>query len=185
MEGKASIAVTVGAGEAAATWKLPKDLLTHVSPFFNAALNQPWSESTTESVDLVEDDPAAFRFFLHWLYSWTLAKSEKQPLAVSPDLETMVYLQAWILGNKPCCPRFQDFALRHIACRTAFFPDCIEKAYTDTPVGSTVRKWAALEVNYGATKRSFKPSNREAWAALMERVEDLAIDVVKLQIRDT
>ncbi|KAI4249484.1 MAG: hypothetical protein L6R42_008971 [Xanthoria sp. 1 TBL-2021] len=61
--------VTVRVGSSNDTWTIHRRLLTHHSPFFAAALNGSFNESTTKTVELIEDDPSAFMLFVLWLYS--------------------------------------------------------------------------------------------------------------------
>ncbi|CAO1599086.1 hypothetical protein XANCAGTX0491_002831 [Xanthoria calcicola] len=106
MEGQPAVVVKVGADDKTATWTLPKSLLTHSAPFFEAALNRPWLESTTQSLNLPDDDPDAFRFFLHRLFAWVICKSGDYPTIISRDATSYVYSRAWVLGDKLGCPRF-------------------------------------------------------------------------------
>ncbi|KAI4173933.1 MAG: hypothetical protein LQ343_002701 [Gyalolechia ehrenbergii] len=89
LEGSVSVTVKVGEGDKSATWTLPKDLLTHASPFFNAALNGTWLESEAKQVELKEDNPNAFRFFIHWLFEWTFKEDGEYPNRVARDLDVL------------------------------------------------------------------------------------------------
>lgn len=51
---------------------MPRELLTVVSPFFNAALNGTFAEGLSQVVKLPEDRADVFDYFLYWLYTRTL-----------------------------------------------------------------------------------------------------------------
>ena len=48
---------------------MPRELLTSVSGFFNAALNSTFAEGCSQTVKLPEDRPDVFDYFLYWLYT--------------------------------------------------------------------------------------------------------------------
>ncbi|KAL8778331.1 MAG: hypothetical protein Q9213_007461 [Squamulea squamosa] len=182
LEGQPSIAVKVGAGNKAITWNLPKGLLTHISPFFKAALSRGWFEAQAESVDLPEDDPAAFRLFYKWLYTWTLSKSEKYPTKITKDLDALLYVEAWILGDKLGCPHFQDFAYAHLDNAGPYDTDIAKKIYTGTPEGSSLRRWMTHVMVDWISTGVFTDNNRDRWANTVADINDFATDVLKYQI---
>ncbi|KAI4285446.1 MAG: hypothetical protein L6R38_000610 [Xanthoria sp. 2 TBL-2021] len=186
MEGQSSILVKVGADDKAVTWSLPKGLLTHVSPFFEAALNRPWLESKTESLNLPEDDPEAFRFFLRWLFAWILSKPGDYPKTVSRDATSYVYLRAWVLGDKLNCPRFQDFAYVHLRRAQPMVTDLMSEIHRKTPEGSKLRQWMIYTIAGWIKEDSFKSENvQDTWTKFMTDYEDVAADIVKFQIHNT
>ncbi|KAL8669584.1 MAG: hypothetical protein Q9168_005839, partial [Polycauliona sp. 1 TL-2023] len=183
MECQPSVIIKVGPYDQAVTWQLPKGLLTHVSPFFKAAFTRPWLESRTESISLPQDDPDAFRFYLHWLFTWTLCKSGTRPNVISCDVTSCVYLRAWILGDKLGCPLFQDFALLHL--RYAGPPDLplMREIFSKTPVGSKIRDWATHKIAVWIKKSQFKPHNQNDWIEAIIEFQDLAADIIRLQVQ--
>lgn len=58
-----------------------------------------------EAVDLPDDDPMAFGLWASWLY---LGKREQLPRDAGDDL---IYVRAWILGDKFACPAFKDYVM--------------------------------------------------------------------------
>ncbi|KAI9721379.1 MAG: hypothetical protein M1828_005128 [Chrysothrix sp. TS-e1954] len=48
---------------------VPRELLTAVSPFFQAALNGTFAEGLSQELRLPEDRPDVFDYFLYWLYT--------------------------------------------------------------------------------------------------------------------
>lgn len=190
MEGDTSITVKVSDGKTAGVWTLPKDLLTRASSFFDAALNRPWPESKSKQVELKDDDPAAFRFFVQWLYSWALSKDGNHLGPVS-QIDPMIGARAWILGDKLGCPRFQDFALvgmyHYLAARlgTGGLGIIIRAAYANTPPGSRLRRFAAGALLDCVTNRKLVFSKSSGWTDVIDEVEDLSNDMVKLQMLKT
>ncbi|KAL8970273.1 MAG: hypothetical protein Q9197_003889 [Variospora fuerteventurae] len=117
LERSDSVTVKVGEGEEAVAWNLPGALLRHASPFFAAALSGPWPESESKTIEMKEDKPAAFRFFVRWMYMWVCSAEEKHPTQVVNNVSTTVCTHAWVLGDKLLCPHFQDFALISLHAR--------------------------------------------------------------------
>ncbi|KAL8839884.1 MAG: hypothetical protein Q9170_001564 [Blastenia crenularia] len=187
LEGPVSITVKVGDGLGQGIWTLPKDLLTHASPFFVAALNHPWSESTTKQIELKEDTPDAFRCFLLWLLTSTLRQDGIVPVLMTKDPDPTLYTRAWILGDKLGCAEFQDFALAHIwhgleKSRSDTF-NVIQLAYANTPQNSKLRVFLAGYLLRWIVELKFAFSERSGWMNLVDETEDLATDVTKLQMR--
>ncbi|KAL8770536.1 MAG: hypothetical protein Q9209_003792 [Squamulea sp. 1 TL-2023] len=160
LEGQPSIAVKVGTGNKAITWNLRKGLLTHISPFFKAAPSRGWLESQIESVDLPEDDPAA----------------------ISKDLNDLLYVEAWVLGDKLGCPHFQDFAYAHLNNAGPCSTDIVKKIYTSTPEGSSLRRWMTHVMVGWISAGGFTANNRDRWANTVADINDQATDVLRSQI---
>ncbi|KAL9007653.1 MAG: hypothetical protein Q9173_007129 [Seirophora scorigena] len=186
LEGDISITVKVSDGKTSGVWTLPKDLLTHASPFFDAALNRPWTESLSKIVDLKEVRPAVFRFFVHWLYAWVNSKDGIYPRHITLAGQTTV-LHAWFLGDKLGCPRFQDYALLHLEeslvqnqCKD--FATVIREAYANTPPSSKLRVFIASIMLSGTTVHKTPFKRQGWWVDVVDEVEDLAKDIVKLQM---
>lgn len=179
-----SITVKVGDGDNTGTWTLPQDVLTHASPFFNAALSHTWLESETKQIELKEDSPSVFRFFLHWLYQWILNEDGKYPKRITHDLEGSIYLDAWVLGDKIRCPRFQDFAIAHLrsySFRKGLYPALVQRAYDNSPPGSKIRYFVACLMNNWLLRPGSFSATRDHWSNLIQEMDDLAKDMVLLQ----
>ncbi|KAL8757745.1 MAG: hypothetical protein Q9199_001998 [Rusavskia elegans] len=84
--------ITVRVGNSNDTWTFHRKLLTHHSPFFAAALKGSSKESTTITVELIEDNPSAFMLFVKWLYSGELSFNSSDGLLEIACL-------AWALGE--------------------------------------------------------------------------------------
>ncbi|KAL8947992.1 MAG: hypothetical protein Q9222_005774 [Ikaeria aurantiellina] len=186
LEGLDTVTVKVGSGSEAKVWKLPMNILKHVSPYFRAALSPPWSESATGTIELHDDDPVAFRLFLRWLFNWTLGGSDKPPKEALPAVEPMASLHAWILGDKLLCPRFQDYAMAHLWYNfdTEKREDAavIGQAYRNTLAGSGLRRWAANECLEFIEEPNLRLDKDDERVQLMDEIDGLAVDVVKLRM---
>ncbi|KAG9567822.1 hypothetical protein KCU71_g3417, partial [Aureobasidium melanogenum] len=66
--------ITVGAGTSAVIFNLPKELLCRSSTYFSAALNNGFSETTTQRIVLDDDDPDIFRTYAVWLFQEELKR---------------------------------------------------------------------------------------------------------------
>ncbi|KAL8939873.1 MAG: hypothetical protein Q9216_003124 [Gyalolechia sp. 2 TL-2023] len=183
LEGPVSITVKVGSGDKTGVWTLPKDLLTHASSFFSAALSHTWVESEMNQVQLKEDDPEAFRFFVHWLLEWALKRGGSHPNRIVRGAHTAsAILKAWIIGDKLGCPLFQDFAQAHIWSARSMEPNNIRAAYAHSAQGSKLRLlMASLVIHHGLQGRSQLTAN-DSWTQLLREVEDLSVDIVTLQL---
>ncbi|KAL8907955.1 MAG: hypothetical protein Q9207_001101 [Kuettlingeria erythrocarpa] len=182
LEGPVSVTVKVGKGETARTWTLPKDLLTSASTFFDAAFKHSWSESESKSVELKEDKPDAFAFFVQWLYIRACSSDPKGPYRISPEIDPMISLHAWILGDKLGCPEFQDYALLHLWDRVSKgaiqVGAIIRPAYGGTPPRSKLRVFlAGLLLTY-MVKNNVRFADN--WGAILDELDDLANDIVRL-----
>ena len=97
--------MTVGAESEQKIWYLPKKVLTHCSPFFEAALNGSFVEASSKTVDLPEDDPMAFEMWATWL---SLGRCKD---SFEYGIFDHAYVRAWSLGDKLACPAFQDHVM--------------------------------------------------------------------------
>ena len=137
-EGSEPIKVTVGAEGGQKTWYLPKKVLTHCSPFFDAALNGSFVEASSKAVNLPEDDPLAFEIWTTWL---SLGKCQGLFEFSSFD---HAYVRAWILGDKLACPAFKDHVMFQFIhwfdSAVEIWPDLVHTVYEVCPPGSKLRR---------------------------------------------
>jgi hypothetical protein len=57
---------------------VPKTLLCNSSAYFKAALNGPFIEGQTQTIDLDDEDPSIFRTYIAWLYQGQLNSQDIQ-----------------------------------------------------------------------------------------------------------
>lgn len=184
MEGTNPITVRVGNGETAGSWTLPKDLLTHASPFFRAALNGPWPESESREVELREDYPVVFRFFVEWLYIWAFNNGRNPRLA--SEAGPFLGARAWILGDKLGCPWFQDFALvtlsRGLRTKPGELAPLTRMAYANTPPKSRLRRFLSGMILNCVTRSKAPFNEHNRLLSLIDEVAEVAKDFAKLQM---
>ncbi|KAL8864393.1 MAG: hypothetical protein Q9198_009892 [Flavoplaca austrocitrina] len=148
LQDTAIVTVRVGSGEEVKSWAVHKGLLTHHSPFFAAALNGFFKESTSNVVELIEDSPEAFNLFVYWLYTGDLT-----PGKLTSDVKRFARIAclAWALGDKLQCPVFQDRAMLQLLAfhkHAWLMEDAIRLIYNVSPSGSKLRSFAADIVCY-------------------------------------
>ncbi|KAL8670566.1 MAG: hypothetical protein Q9168_004904 [Polycauliona sp. 1 TL-2023] len=163
------VTVRVSTGEAAEQWKIHQSLLTSRSPFFAAAMNGSFKEATTNTIELVEDDPAAFRYLVRWLYTGKPGIDLHHPLTA---------IHAWGLGEKLQCPTFQDHAMRQLIeyCRGEYFvEEMMRLVYEISPPDCKLRKFALHQVVWD---RSNGYSDQIGAAGVMA-VEDFNRDLLE------
>lgn len=161
----------VGSGQGTESWTIHRDLLTHHSPFFAAALSGSYKESTTNTVELIEDDPGAFTLFVQWLYT---GKCE-----IEFDKTPSIACLAWALGDKLHCPTFQDRAM----CRLiAYYEDSplhentMRLIYNVSPPGSRLRMFAVDSVCWDRMENKHL---QQIGAAGVMAVEDFNRDLLE------
>ncbi|KAI4118477.1 MAG: hypothetical protein LQ341_007619 [Variospora aurantia] len=133
-----------------------------------------------------EDKPAAFRFFVKWMYTWVCSAEEKYPTQVVNNVSTSVCTHAWVLGDKLLCPHFQDFALISLNARLnrpeGDLATLIRCAYRDTLPQSKLRDFgASILLDWIANQKlDFQVGN--FWIKLIHEVNDLSTDIVRIQM---
>ncbi|THY58159.1 hypothetical protein D6C97_04512 [Aureobasidium pullulans] len=70
--------ITVGTGDAAVVFNLPKVLLCNSSTYFKAALNNGFSETATQSISLDDESPEVFRTYAAWLFEHEICQNVEQ-----------------------------------------------------------------------------------------------------------
>ena len=130
--------MTVGAKSKQKIWYLPKKVLTHCSPFFEAALNGSFVEASSKTVDLPDDDPMAFEMWATWL-SLGKCKDSFEYGEFNDD-----YVRAWCLGDKLACPAFQDHVMSQVLewfeDDGGLWLDTVQVGYEVSPPGSKLRR---------------------------------------------
>ncbi len=144
----ASETVTIYVGPRREEFKLSKDLLCYVSPFFKAAFEGGFKEGHEKTMELLEDDPEAFNHVVSYIYrgnfgSLTLRDSSEHYTGVfrySSKLSTSIYLLEFserlqISGMKNAALNDLGWVLR---CRGAPEPtiEDVELAFNMLPADS-------------------------------------------------
>jgi hypothetical protein len=92
------------------SWHLPRALLSHVSPYFRAAIQDSSGASDTASIKLEDFNPTSFATFVQWMYYGTYNPQWEVPGPPVGDH----HIDVWILGDKVEVPAFQDLAMSQI-----------------------------------------------------------------------
>lgn len=103
---------------------IPKELLTTVSPFFNAALTGTFAEGLSQTVKLPEDRADVFDYFLYWLYTRRLDhEAVDAPEPVKPAYFWLLHLYCLVdkLGVESCKNAIID-KIAHLAETTNSVP---------------------------------------------------------------
>jgi hypothetical protein len=99
------VAITAGQGQDTLTFTIPKNLICHYSPFFEAASNSSMVEGQTQSMKLDDIEKSTFGLFVNWLYTQKIEN-------VDGDEMTMLkVLQLWNLGQRFLIPQLQNSAM--------------------------------------------------------------------------
>ena len=171
-----SILVTVGNAKATTTWSIPKELLTHHSPFLATMI-------TDNKISLPEDNPKTFELFIQWLYAGEIDTSATN---------SEPYVKAWILGDKLKCLTFRDHAmLQIIHCHKGgeypeqpLSPQNLLLAYNGTKAESKLRQWALDQFKFNSSKGSLS-GRSEGWAPVLEEVRDLEQETTRALMRSS
>jgi hypothetical protein len=96
------------------TWSLPQRLISHYSPFLEAACLLVAKERRENQIKLPDDDPAVFAFFVEWLYYGEYGIAPLSlPFRVGKD-DVNVHVKCWILGDKLLCSEFKNYAMSRL-----------------------------------------------------------------------
>jgi len=160
-------------------WNLPKDLLAYHSTFFAGALNGSFLEADLKTIELQDEDPSVFEFFIQWLYT---GKAYFTDLCLSPEARdnadgryTSILVRAWVLADKLGCLAFRDFVMiclvnlhyQTMNLRTSV----IRIAYNNTTVNSKLREWIVDQFWSDASDGAY--TNLDEEGSRLEELKDL------------
>ncbi|KAL2045016.1 hypothetical protein N7G274_002791 [Stereocaulon virgatum] len=179
-----NITVRVGTGDPSDIWLLPKALLTHCSPFFAAALDGNFAESTSNTVLLPDDSPDVFETFVQWMYTGEIHLN----IHIDDAYEDWngFLVDSWILGDKLGCQDLQDAAMKQLLKyhdERAIEPSTVRAAYEGSPSGSKLRVWAIDQLLYdirAAKHDLFKKV--ELWTSEVDLIEGFGQDFFRLSL---
>jgi hypothetical protein len=96
------------------TWSLPKRLISHYSPFLEAACLRDFKERRENRIQLPDDDPIVFALFVEWMY---YGEYNIAPLLLPVDIgndRISVHAKCWVLGDKLLCTEFKNHAMSRL-----------------------------------------------------------------------
>jgi hypothetical protein len=96
------------------TWSLPQRLISHYSPFLEAACLRDTKERCENRIKLPDDDPIVFAFFVEWLYYGEYGIAPLSlPFHVGKD-DVNIHVKCWILGDKLLCSEFKNYVMSRL-----------------------------------------------------------------------
>jgi hypothetical protein len=109
------------------SWFLPKNLISHFSPFLQAACSGPFRETQEGRIELPDDDPTVFGLFVEWMYYGSYD-------ILPPTTYSSTDAKCWVLGDKLLCGEFKNYALgrlyrRHVSTYFGLPVSCEEVQY--------------------------------------------------------
>ncbi|TGO36602.1 hypothetical protein BHYA_0120g00270 [Botrytis hyacinthi] len=145
--------VTIVVGKEKRKFAVHKQLICESVAYFRGAFSAAgFKESQDCSMDMPEDEPGVFEYFLHWLYRGTVP--EAKTLA---DFDQL--LDVYIFAEKLCVNELASKAIDAIQAISKSddfdkFPDCTMKhadtIWKSTSPTSPLRKWCIHALVYGA-----------------------------------
>lgn len=181
---KSVVKVRVGTGVDSQDFYVHKDLLSHHSPFFKAALSNERKEALENVVQLPDDDVEVFRIYICWLYgSWpftSLASGQvdKQGTFSIPDHDTLG--SAYCFGDKVLDFDFCDMVADMLCAHSTELSYC--------PITVFARIWKVAAVGSGPRRLivdSYVCLAKKAWSVDLYKFEaELWQDIAEALIAD-
>ena len=124
-------------------------LLTMSSSFFRAALEGGFSEGSSQTVDIIEEEPKVFRHFVHWLYFQDFEK------AYDHAYRNHAVIGLWLFSERFFVTKLQNqISANLVKCIPKWkapHHTFISSVYVSTSDGSRLRKltldWSALKAH--------------------------------------
>lgn len=150
--------VQVLVGPEKISFNMHKGLLCKVAPYFEAALKGNFLESTTQVLELAEEDPVMFQRFQLWTYTNKILEDGE----TDEDLLSMVWGNLWIFGEAHGIPELQNRAIDGLInsylSENKIHVEIITHVYDNTLENSPLRRlfvdWTAFLGNMSRTKDS-------------------------------
>jgi hypothetical protein len=102
--------------ESCNTWSLPKRLISHYSPFLEAAGLRNFKERQEKRIELPDDDAIVFSLFVEWMYygDYSIAPLSLPPPSTKLSESISIDARCWILGDKLLCNEFKNHAMNRL-----------------------------------------------------------------------
>ncbi|KAI9716702.1 MAG: hypothetical protein M1812_005240 [Candelaria pacifica] len=126
--------VKVHVGPQKQSFDVHEELLCHVSPFFQAALEGHFKEATTQVVELPEDSPDTFQYFIQWLYRLDLSHEAHD--GGNPRFTQLHRL--YVLADKLQIKALKNLITDHVLAvsdRSNLLPTDTAEAFSELPEG--------------------------------------------------
>jgi hypothetical protein len=144
------VQVIVGKALQQKTFNVYKDLLTHHSNYFRAALKDCWEEGYTETILLPDEDSSVFESFIYWmfakkLYCKSVASEDNPEIVEEIPLAWSHIFQIYYFADRRGCPELANSALDVLfanMCQRWVIPMYqLESIYMNTLEGCTLRRF--------------------------------------------
>ncbi len=162
------------------TWCLPKQLISHHSPFLKAACERNFKERRENRITLPDDEVTVFALFVEWIYYGSYN-------APSTTLQTAdINAKCWVFGDKLLCTDFKNYAMKCLYKRYTFRffvkpVTLVDVRYVcaNSTIQSKLRKFyiALLEASFENPCRVL--GTTEAWDELLQEEPDLRLLVLR------
>jgi hypothetical protein len=128
-----------------------KSVLCKTSSFFQKATKSEWTASTPRPIDLSDEDPKIFQFYVQWLYSGTVAiqtrfiNNSDAEGGLCGIVDKCSLIESYLLGEKLMDTAFQNAVMQGlIQCvkREESYPinSVIKRVYERTTTKSPLRR---------------------------------------------
>ncbi|KAK8230737.1 hypothetical protein HDK64DRAFT_255878 [Phyllosticta capitalensis] len=168
-----------------AEWKVHKLIVTKTCEFFKNALSGSFRESRRNVVEMPNDDPAAVKALLEYLYVEDYSIVEDTPR--KPEV-LLQHLEVYIIGQIYVIPGLQDLAYRRFVkywftawCPCPIFNDVARRVYNSTLVSD--KQIRCFIADMAAVHLRGLLLNRE-FVEVMADFEAFSIDIAKSMVKN-
>jgi hypothetical protein len=166
--------------EPCSIWSLPRSLISHYSPFLEAACSRDFKERHENRIELPDDDANVFALFVEWMYYGDYSVA---PLSLLPadSVESInVDAKCWVLGDKLLCIDFKNHAMSRLYAQNtaAIFnkvvtPSDVRYVCSNSAVDSKLRElYVALVATHFSNSKRIHGSAKD-WDTLILEYPDL------------
>lgn len=166
---------TVIVGSAQISFKVPQDLLIHISSFFEKACKSRFRESAERTIRLPEEKESVFGHFYVWLHG--------PGPRILPDYDIKTFIDLAIFAEK-----YQILLLKNQTSDTMrmainatewqITPELLSTVYHETPANSVLRRLALI--GFGLC---YKDDKRHVWKQVFDEHAELGWDYFDLNLK--
>ena len=154
-----TVKVVVGDHAWGSTWHLHRALLTNRSLFFRAALSGNFLESSTNTVNLPDEDSEIFEIFVQWLYS-TLQENKFDIKSIDCNVTIDTLVKTYCLATKFDSLPLVDSVLATLHEKPDLSkrlkPETLRYAWNNVHSGAALLELLLDTVSYAIAKREIR-----------------------------
>ncbi|XP_014552729.1 hypothetical protein COCVIDRAFT_109450, partial [Bipolaris victoriae FI3] len=161
-------------------WSLPKALISHYSPFLEAACSQDFRERRENRIELPDDDVAVFALFVEWMYYGQYTVTQLSLSSANTSSSTSIDAKCWVLGDKLLCTGFKNYAMGRLytqytatSFNTAVTTSNVEYACDNSAMHSKLREFYVTFVATHFNDPQRIQGSAEEWDGLVLRCADM------------